>query len=73
MADIGHMRAGKRSDNSFFDFKASGWEFVTSFSFCKKMRNNIDISFSVSISISQPIFIDIINNDDSSFVYIHLN
>ena len=36
MADIGHMRAGKRSDRSYFDFKASGWEFVTSFSFCKK-------------------------------------
>ena len=36
MADFGHMRAGKRSDNSYFDFKASGWEFVTSFSFCKK-------------------------------------
>ena len=33
------------------------------------MTNNIDISFSVSISISQPVFIDIVDIDDSSSFY----
>ena len=53
------MRAGKRSDNSNFVLKASGGEFVTIFSFCKKCRT-------ISIShllyryqlLSRQIFID---------------